>query len=427
LQNLTQPNNSFLSAISANPAPIRIDNLFELLNSFKTVLLQLLRADVNGSRENEQARRGASKSAEVMTNRREFLKRTAATSIAVAIFRPVGGASQAAGVNGLPSDAGIAQTVLGPLDASKLGFTLPHEHVAEGAYYLSKWPKAWGGRTEFVAKAVERLTLVRAAGVGTIVDLTPYDVWRDIRFLEEVSRKSGIHMIACTGQRFFPPKVSGVSMPARTIEGLAEFFKKEIAHGIEGTGIKAGVIKIGIAAKKPTALEEIGLRAAARASKTTGAPIRIHADAANRAGDSHAVILEDEGVSPARVSFDHSDDSGNMDYFLGLVRRGYSLGMDHVHRGLIPNLKPSFEKRAECIKRLVDAGFADKIFLSQDSEFGGSLIPEEAKEWRDNIDPPDGMLFTTRKLIPYLEQIGVSERHIHTITVENPRYFFSLS
>jgi hypothetical protein len=30
------------------------------------------------------------------------------------------------------------------------------------------------------------------------------------------------------------------------------------------------------------------------------------------------------------VSFDHSDDSGDMDYFLGLVRRGYSIGMDHV-------------------------------------------------------------------------------------------------
>jgi phosphotriesterase-related protein len=361
-----------------------------------------------------------------MTNRREFLKRTFATGMAAAIFRPVAGASEAA-ANGLPSHAGIAQTVLGPLDASKLGFTLPHEHVAEGAYYLSKWPKAWGGRAEFVAKAVEKLKLIRAAGVSTIVDLTPYDVWRDIRFLEEVSRKSGINMIACTGQRFFPPKVSGVSMPARTITGLAEFFKNEIAQGIDGTGIKAGVIKIGIVAQKPTTLEEIGLRAAARASKATGAPIRIHTDAANRAGDSHAVILEDESVSPARVSFDHSDDSGNMDYFLGLVRRGYSLGMDHIHRGISPDFKPPFEKRAECIKLLVDAGFADKIFLSQDSEFGGSLIPEGAKEWRDKIDPPDGMLFTTRRLIPYLEQIGVSDRNIHTITVENPRYFFSLS
>ena len=116
-----------------------------------------------------------------------------------------------------------------------------------------------------------------------------------------------------------------------------------------------------------------------------------------------------------------------MDYFLGLVRRGYSLGMDHVHRGIIPNTKPSFERRAECIKLLIDAGFANKIFLSQDLEFGGSLLPEESKDWRSKLDPPDGMLFTTRKLIPHLKQIGVSDRNIHTITVENPRSFFTLS
>ena len=38
-------------------------------------------------------------------------------------------------------------------------------------------------------------------------------------------------------------------MPARTIVGLAEFFIKEIEHGIDGTGIKPGVIKIGIITK----------------------------------------------------------------------------------------------------------------------------------------------------------------------------------
>src|SRR6185437_331629 len=110
--------------------------------------------------------------------------------------------------------------------------------------------------------------------------------------------------------------------------------------------VKAGVIKIGIVGKEPTALEEIGLRAAARASKATGVPIRTHTNAARRAGESHAVILEEEGIEPARVSFDHSDDSGDMDYFLGLARRGYSLGMDHVHRGTMPEFKPVFERRA---------------------------------------------------------------------------------
>lgn len=362
-----------------------------------------------------------------MTNRRKFLARTVATGLTAAMFRPVSGAAQTDAANRLPRHTGLAQTVLGPLDGSKLGFTLAHEHIADGSGVLSRWPKAWGDRAAFVAKAVEKLKLVRAAGVSTIVDLTTYDVGRDIRFLEEVSRKSGLNMIASTGQRFFPPAIPDVSMPSRTVAGLAEFFTKEIEQGIDGTGIKAGVIKIGIITENMTALEETGLRAAARASKGTGAPIRTHTKAAHRAGESHALILEKEGVSPSRVSFDHSDDSGDMDYFLGLVRRGYSLSMDHVHRGIGPKFKPSFERRAECIKRLVDAGFADKIFLSQDSEFGGALLPEESREWRETIDPPDGLLFTTRKLIPYLKQIGVSDRAIHTMTVENPRYFFRLS
>lgn len=361
-----------------------------------------------------------------MAARREFLMRTAAAGIAAMSFRTAHASKVLAPTSATSTSRGdgIVQTVLGPLDASKLGFTLTHEHIADGPYYLNKWPKDWGGRAGFVAKAVEKLKLVRAAGVSTIVDLSTYDVWRDIRFLEEVSRKSGLNMIACTGQRFFPP-VSHVSMPARTLEGLTGFFKKEIEQGIDGTGIKAGVIKVGIIAKDVTALEEMGLRAAARAGKATGVPIRTHTDAAHRAGESHAAILEDEGINPARVSFDHSDDSGDMDYFLGLVRRGYSLGMDHVHRGTSPNFKPSFERRAECIKLLVDAGFADRIFLSQDSEFGGSLLPEEMKDWRDKIDPPDGMLSNTRKLIPYLKGIGVSDQQIHMMTVENPKRFFT--
>lgn len=357
-----------------------------------------------------------------MTTRRELLKGVIATGFAGAILRQVAGASENLIVS--PADSGIAQTVLGPLDASKLGFTLPHEHIANGPYFLQRWPKAWGGRREFVDQAVERLKAVREAGVSTIVDLTPYDVWRDIRFLEEVSRRSGINMIACTGQRFFPPKTE-VSMPAGTIDGLAEFFIKEIEQGIDGTGIRAGVIKIGIVANQPTALEATGLRAAARASRATGVPIRVHTDAAHRAGESDAAILEEEGASPTRVSFDHSDDSGDMGYFLELAKRGYSLSMDHVHRGNIPQFEPGFARRVECIKLLIDAGFANKIFLSQDTGFGASLLPDEKKDWRDKLDPAEGMLFTTRKLIPRLQEMGVSDQQIHTITVENPKSFFT--
>lgn len=358
-----------------------------------------------------------------MATRRRFLRQVAGFSLAAASTNITTTATAQTPAFVPLRTNGMVPTVLGSLPASKLGFTLTHEHIVDGPDYLNKWPKAWGGRAEFVAKAVEKLELLRAAGVRAIVDLTPYDVWRDIRFMEEVSRKSGLNMIACTGQRFFPP-ISQVPMPARTIDGLTEFFKKEIEQGIDRTGVKAGVIKIGIVGKQTTALEETGLRAAARASKATGAPIRVHTDAAHRAAENQALILENEGINPLAVSFDHSDDSGDMDYFLGLVRRGYSLGMDHVHRGLTPDFKPSFERRVNCIKLLIDAGFVDRIFLSTDSEFGGWLLPEEAKEWRDKLDPPDGMLFITQTLIPHLKRLGVTDEEIRILFVDNPRRFF---
>ncbi len=129
-------------------------------------------------------------------------------------------------------------------------------------------------------------------------------------------------------------------------------------------------------------------------------------------------------MSPSRVSFDHSDDSGDMDYLLGLVKRGYSLSMDHLHLGLLPNYKVTYQRRVECIKLLIDAGFADKIFLSQDSEFGGSLLPEQARDWREKLDPPYGLLFTTRKTLLVAAQ-RLAARHSHDHRRESQALFRS--
>src|SRR6188508_217332 len=112
-----------------------------------------------------------------MRNRRVFLKLTGAAGLMAPIAHFSPGAAEPAGAAGSTlRRTGLVQTVLGPLDASKLGVTLPHEHIADGPDVLNRWPKAWGGRAEFVAKAAEKLKLVKVAGVSTIVDLTTYDV-----------------------------------------------------------------------------------------------------------------------------------------------------------------------------------------------------------------------------------------------------------
>jgi phosphotriesterase-related protein len=336
-----------------------------------------------------------------LVNRREFLIRTAATGVVAAACVQVACATKVAG-------GSVIQTVQGPLDASKLGFTLTHEHICRCPLEM------FGDRANAVAKAVDKLKVARDEGVDTVIDVTTFDIGRDIRFGEEVSRKSGMQIVACTGQHFFAPD----SMNERTVEQITELFIREIEQGIEDTDIKAGVIKVASRTDAMTQAEEKVFRAAARASKATGVPIETHTHARRRGGNAQAEIFDAEGVSAGRVSFGHSDDTDDVNYLLGLARRGFTLGMDHIFRGMAPGEEVPWQRRAEYIKRLIDEGFAGKMFLSNDWVFGDLE--------REKLNP-DGMLFNTRRTIPYLKQIGVSGREIRAITVDNPRRFFSRS
>ena len=362
----------------------------------------------------------------MMETRRDFLAQIAGAGVAATMGYPASASNATASANaGLPRNRGIIQTVLGPIDASKLGFTLPHEHICVSSPgFWQAWPEFFGGRANFVNKVVDKLKTAKAEGVDTIVDVTPIDVGRNIRLLEEVSHKSGVQIIACTGHWLAP----SLSMEARSTEELAKFFVLEIERGIEGTDIKPGVIKVATDHEGVTPFLEKALRAAARASKSTGVPITTHTYAADRIGEKQADIFESEGLDPAMVCLGHCDDSDDMDYLTGLVKRGYTIGMDHLTWGAESAVEAhpktrSWQQRAQSIKTLVDAGYGKKLFLSNDWYFGISIAGTGAMEVMEKRNP-DGMLFDTRKTIPYLRQLGVTEQTIRTITVENPRHFF---
>jgi len=355
-----------------------------------------------------------------VSTRREFLTQLAgASAIAITpnVWQP---RSHESRVTRAPRPV---QTVLGPIDGSKLGFTLPHEHIFAGsAGVLETWPALVGGRSAFSDRVVDKLKAMKAEGVDSIVDVTPADIGRDIRLLEDVSRRSGVQIVACTGHWLNP----SLTMAARTIDELADFFRLEIERGIDGTDIRPGVIKVATDREGVTPFLEKALRAAARASKTTGTPVTTHTYAVDRIGEKQAEIFEAEGLSPASVCLGHNDETTDLDYLTGLARRGYTLGMDHNPQGLRPPSAglPSWQQRAATVKQMVDAGFTEKIFLSNDWYFGVTIAASGAMDVMDKLNP-DGMLFVTRKTIPYLKQLGVTDAQIRTITVDNPRRFFS--
>src|SRR5262249_29517331 len=148
-----------------------------------------------------------------------------------------------------------------------------HEHVVPADFDAPGSRKTVSRRALSIADAVDKLKAARDAGVNTVVDLSPAEAGRDVRFSEEVSRKSGVQIVVCTGQRLFLPELKD-----RTTQQLTELFIKEIEQGIDGTGIKAGVIKAATVSDGVTVSEDRVLRAAARASKATGVPIQTHSN-----------------------------------------------------------------------------------------------------------------------------------------------------
>jgi len=309
-------------------------------------------------------------------------------------------------------------TVLGPVETANLGFTLSHEHVGTNAAGLRHTYPEIIDRAGVIEQSTAAMQEVYTAGVRTIVDVTTIDLGRDIEMIQEVSRASGIQIIAATGNHLAVPRPFGDISPSV----IAQLYVREIEEGIEGTGIKAGIIKVASDRGGITAPQGVVLRAAARAHIHTGLPISTHTWSPDRVGEQQVKILEEEGVDLSRVYIGHSNDDTDMDYLLGLLNKGVWLGMDRYPGGRIPGT-PNWEQRTEIVKKLIDAGFSHRFMLSHDYSVPKARYTLAEQEERRRINP-DGYNFIPRKVLPRLKELGASEKVIQQITVENPRRFF---
>jgi phosphotriesterase-related protein len=303
-------------------------------------------------------------------------------------------------------------TVTGPVETSELGFTLMHEHViVKSPGVVENFPSVWN-RTEEIERAVTLLRDVAARGVKTIVDASA-DTGRDIHFVAEVARRSGMQIIAATGLYFDVPRY----FRSRGADVMVELFLKEINEGIAGTQIKAGIIKCATDEEGLNADIEKILRACARVHRATGVPITTHTFAAGQTGTVQQDIFESEGVDLSRVIIGHSGDSKDIDYLLRLIGRGSYIGMDRF--GLDMFLPTA--DRVATIARLCKLGYADKMVLSHDANsymdwFERSLLEKTVPDWHYNFIPDS--------VIPALLDSGVTEDEIQQMTVENPRRIF---
>jgi phosphotriesterase-related protein len=305
-------------------------------------------------------------------------------------------------------------TVLGPIDTKDLGFTLMHEHVISQGSVAQNFPELFDDN--FMNRIINGITEAKKNGVDTIVDATTFDLGRDVAALADISKRSGVNVIACSGWWMDYPEYLAGNSP----DLFADLFVREIEQGIAGTGIKAGILKSAADTGGITKTGEIMLRAVARAHRRTGIPIMLHSNALEQVARQQLAILQDEGVDPNRVAVDHVNDSTDMVYLTWLLEQGCYLGMDRY-----PGLGLSAHDRTETMKRLIDAGWADRLLPSHDCSLATPLAfyPPDVKESIEK-DNPYGYLYMQKVVFSQLRESGVPETVLSTLCVTGPRKFF---
>jgi len=307
-------------------------------------------------------------------------------------------------------------TVLGPVESSELGFTLSHEHISNG---FGGSPFTFPEFLDINAtldRAVSDLSEAKNEGLQTIMDVAPHDQGRNVKLQREVSEKSGVNIITCTGTWLDVPSFFEGLNPNK----IADMYVREIEEGIEETDIKAGIIKVASDKGGVKPREELVLRAAARASKQTGIPIMTHTWALDRVGEEQVNIFMEEDLDMNLVCIGHSNDTTDLSYLTGLLEKGVWLGMDRYPGGG-PDI-PYWQERSRVVKSLIDQGWGDRIMLAHDWDSSMGLHSAKARESRDKYNP-DNYLFITRHVLPYLKEIGATDNDIDQLTVINPRKY----
>jgi phosphotriesterase-related protein len=298
----------------------------------------------------------------------------------------------------------IVRTVLGDVPADTLGVTYAHEHViVDSEFVEAPFPEF---RLFSVEDAAAELSLCAAAGVGTMVDAIPGDAGRDVARLVEVSRVSGVQLVATTGAhtvRWYPDDHWSRTEPATA---LASRFVADLTIGADGTANRCGVIKVATLGETPDPIERGQFEAAAEAHRTTGAPIITHCEG-GEGGMGQVETFSDLGVPLHRVVLSHTDKVTDPAYHRDLLATGVRLEYDQALRHNGPEPNPT----ATLVALMVEEGHADQLLLGTDAA--------RRTLWK-TLDGSPGLAWLATGFAEILDGAGIDDVIRHQILVANP-------
>lgn len=311
-----------------------------------------------------------------------------------------------------------ARTVLGDIPVEQLGYTLLHEHVF--------WDYDTRQREVCLDFSERELQKLIEAGGRTIVDVAPHP-YRIPEWYLALAPLLELHIIVSSG--FYLERRTALKFHTYTESQMAERFLKEVTEGIQGSRLKAGIIKVAGEKASLTAWEKRVLRAAAWVQRQTGVPICCHAI---EGGLKQFELLSEAGADPQRIYICHAETEAGwqgrsvnqqIDYLIEIARRGGSL--------YFSNFGWEFLSHSENLKRLMmglcEKDFQRQLLFSADANYkvddAGNFWWEEQRNHPEL--PVKNFAYTFTYITPLLQRWGFTEADLRVFLVENPREMFS--
>lgn len=313
-----------------------------------------------------------------------------------------------------PADAPFVRTVRGDVPPAQLGVTYAHEHLAlHSALIAAAFPAIL---LDDVGTAVAEVERCVAAGVGAMVDAMPCASGRDVQRLAEISRRTGVHVVAVTGLHH--PRYYGASHWTARVDAevLADLFVADLSDGVDAfdytgpvvrrTPHRAGAIKVATGGTTLTPRDELLLAAAAAAHRRTGAPVLTHCEQ-GRGGLEQVARLRDGGVPPGAILLSHVDKVADAAYHDELAASGAVLVYDQA-------LRQHAQERpatAALVGHAAEAGYLDRVLLGTDGA--------RRDLWRHYGGEP-GLAWLRAELPARLRAVGLDDAQVRALFVDNP-------
>lgn len=233
----------------------------------------------------------------------------------------------------------FVRTVLGDMPSAQMGITYAHEHlIIEESFPTLANPDFL---LNDVDKVSEELTRVYQGGGRTMVDTMPASCGRNVLKLAEVSRRTGIQIIAPTGihlEQYYPLshwryQYSEDQLTCLFIADVEEGIDRYDYTGpvVERTTHRAGIVKLATGDDPVTPHQELIFRAVVNTHRATGVPILTHTNAGLHALQQ-AEQFNKLGADLGHVVISHVDRRTDIAYHRDLLQTGIRVEYDSAFR-----------------------------------------------------------------------------------------------